>query len=193
MARQRVFDVDTAIKTATEMFWRNGYERTSLADLTTAMGITPPSFYFEFGSKEGLFKRVLEHYAETRLKRVEAAFNQPTTRGLAEHFLYCLADLYTDTDRPPGCLVVNCSLPSADDNRPVRGELARIRDARGEHLRSRFQDAITSGDLPPDADPNALTHFLMCVAWGMAVDAQGGATRADLHRAAALALKAWPS
>ncbi|MDR3485220.1 MAG: TetR/AcrR family transcriptional regulator [Bradyrhizobium sp.] len=188
-----MFDVDTAIETATEMFWRNGYERTSLADLTTAMGITPPSFYFEFGSKEGLFKRVLKHYSETRLKRVEEAFNQPTTRDLAEHFLFCLADLYTETDRPPGCLVVTCSLPSADDDRPVRGELVRIRDARGERLRSRFQDAITGGDLPRDADPDALAHFLMCVAWGMAVDAQGGATRADLQRTAALALKAWPN
>ena len=58
MARTRVFEVDQAIEIATDMFWRNGYERTSLSDLTTAMGITPPSFYFAFGSKEGLFRKV---------------------------------------------------------------------------------------------------------------------------------------
>src|ERR1700733_7112105 len=84
MARPRVFDVDKAVETATELFWRNGYERTSLADLTTAMGITPPSFYFAFGSKEGLFKRALQHYYKTRLSRAEQAFDQPTSRGLAE-------------------------------------------------------------------------------------------------------------
>jgi AcrR family transcriptional regulator len=193
MARPRVFDVDKAVETATELFWRNGYERTSLADLTTAMGITPPSFYFAFGSKEGLFKRALQHYYKTRLSRAERAFDQPTSRGLAEFMLYCLADLYTDADRPPGCLMVNCSLPSANDTGPIRSELAELRNARRERLRNRFQDAINGGDLSPEADPDALAHFLMSVGWGMAIDALGGATRADLHRTAALALKAWPN
>jgi AcrR family transcriptional regulator len=193
MARPRVFDVDKAVETATELFWRNGYEQTSLADLTTAMGITPPSFYFAFGNKEGLFRRTLQHYYKTRLSRAEQAFDQPTARGLAEFMLYCLADLYTDVDRPPGCLMVNCSLPSANDNGPIRSELAELRNARRERLRNRFQDAINGADLPPEADPDALAHFLMSVGWGMAIDALGGATRADLHRTAALALKAWPN
>jgi AcrR family transcriptional regulator len=193
MARARVFDIDKAIETATELFWRNGYERTSLADLTTAMGITPPSFYFAFGSKEGLFKRVVEHYLETRLSQAEEALRQPTARGVAELMLYRLADLYTDTSHPPGCLAVNCSLPCADDTGPIRGELARLREARRERLRNRLQDAQNSGDLPPDADPSELARFLMVVGWGMAFDAQSGASRAELYRTVVRALKAWPN
>ena len=193
MARPRVFDVDKAIETATGLFWRNGYERTSLADLTSAMGITPPSFYFAFGSKEGLFKRVLEHYVETRHSQVEEALTQPTARAVAERMLYRLADLYTDTSRPPGCMAVNCSLPCADDAGPIRAELGRVRDARKERLRIRLQDARDSGDLPPDADPDELARFLMVVGWGMAFDAQTGASRADLYRTVARALKAWPN
>src|SRR5580698_6372860 len=114
MARTRVFNVEEAIETATDLFWRNGYERTSLADLTNAMGITPPSFYFAFGSKDGLFKRVLEHYTRTRLSYAEEALNEPTARGVAEQTLFRLAELYTDPTRPPGCLVVNCALPCSD-------------------------------------------------------------------------------
>jgi AcrR family transcriptional regulator len=193
MARARVFDVDKAIETATELFWRNGYERTSLADLTTAMGITPPSFYFAFGSKEGLFKRVLEHYLKTRLSQAEEALSQPTARKVAELMLHRLADLYTDTAHPPGCLAVNCSLPCADDTGPIRGELARLREARRERLRHRLQDAQNSGDLPPDADPGELARFLMVVGWGMAFDAQSGASRSELYQTVTRALKAWPN
>ena len=48
------------------VFWRQGYEGASMADLTKAMGINPPSLYACFGSKEGLFKAVLERYDQRR-------------------------------------------------------------------------------------------------------------------------------
>ncbi|TCL06320.1 TetR/AcrR family transcriptional regulator [Sodalis ligni] len=192
MARARVFDVDRAIEAATELFWRNGYERTSLANLTKAMGITPPSFYFAFGSKDGLFKTVLERYAKIRLGYAEEALSQPTARGVAEHMLYRMADLYTDPASPPGCLAVNCALPCFDDSGPVRQALSSIREGRRAKLRERFQQARASGDLPADQDPDELARFIMVVGWGMAFDAQSGATRADLYRTVARALKAWP-
>jgi AcrR family transcriptional regulator len=193
MARPRVFDVKKAIETATDLFWRNGYERTSLADLTEAMGITPPSFYFAFGSKDGLFEKVLEHYLSTRLSYAEEALSQPTARGVAEQMLNRLAELYTDPAHPRGCLAVNCALPCADDAIPVRREMAVLRAERRARLRKRFEQARASGDLPADADPDELARFIMVIGWGMAVDAQSGAARADLQRTAARALEAWPS
>ena len=62
MGRPREFDIETALDTAGELFWRKGYEGTSLSDLTGAIGITPPSFYFAFKSKEALFKQVVDRY-----------------------------------------------------------------------------------------------------------------------------------
>lgn len=193
MARPRVFDVEKAIETATDLFWRNGYERTSLADLTRTMGITPPSFYFAFDSKEGLFKRVLENYVRTRLSYAEEALNEPTARGVAEQMLLRLADLYTDPTRPPGCLAVNCALPCHDDATPLRRELAGLREARRARLRDRLLRAQAEGDPPADCDPDALARFVLVVGWGLAFDAQSGATRDDLYRTVAAALKAWPS
>ncbi|CAB3754029.1 HTH-type transcriptional repressor ComR [Paraburkholderia solisilvae] len=193
MARTRVFDVDTAVETATGLFWRNGYERTSLADLTAAMGITPPSFYFAFGSKEGLFKRVLKHYSDTRLGWAEEALQQPTSRGVAECMLYRLADLYTDEAYPPGCLAVNCALPFTDDSASIRREMAQYRAKRRERLRERFQAAKDDGDLPADADADELAHYVMTVGWGLAFAAQSGATRDELYRTVARALQAWPA
>jgi AcrR family transcriptional regulator len=192
MARLRIFDVDAAIETATDLFWRQGYERTSLSDLTGAIGITPPSFYHAFGSKEGLFRKVLEHYRDTRLAYAEEAVNCTTAREVAETMLSRLAELYTDPACPPGCLAVNCSLAGGAPEGSMEGELAALRDARRGRLRQRFERAQDAGDLPADADPEALARFLMTVGWGMASDARSGASRADLLRTAEIALKAWP-
>ena len=60
MGRPREFDVERALDRALDVFWRNGYEGASIADLTAAMGINPPSLYAAFGNKEGLFLAALE-------------------------------------------------------------------------------------------------------------------------------------
>src|ERR1700753_313810 len=101
VGRARGFHIDSAIAVATDLFWQQGYERTSLADLTKAMGITPPSFYFAFGSKEGLFRRVLEQYRLSRLGDAEEALDCAPAREAAEQMLLRLAELYTDPTRPP--------------------------------------------------------------------------------------------
>jgi AcrR family transcriptional regulator len=192
MARARVFDVDAAIKIATDMFWRRGYERTSLSDLTDAMGITPPSFYHAFGSKEGLFRQVLLHYAATRLQTAEDALDCATARDVAEQMLTRFAELYTDPLCPPGCLAANCSLAGGLPEGTMESELATMRRARRHRLRRRFERAKASGDLPKTANAEALARYLMTVGWGMAADARSGATRADLLRTVQLALMAWP-
>jgi AcrR family transcriptional regulator len=191
MARARVFDVDEAIQSASDLFWSNGYERTSLADLTKAMGITPPSFYYEFGSKDGLFKRVLDNYFATRLSWAEEALQEPTARGVAEVMLHRLADLYSDPACPSGCLAVNCSLTYPEDG-ALSEEMGKLKKARRERLRKRFVAARKSGDLPRDADPAELARYVVTFGWGLAHAAKSGATKAQLHRTVERAMKGWP-
>jgi AcrR family transcriptional regulator len=193
MARTRVFDVDEAVTTATDLFWRKGYEHTSLADLTSALGITPPSFYFAFGSKEGLFRKVLEKYRTDRLKWAEAALDCAAAREVAEQMLLRLAKLYTDPKRPRGCLAVNSSLPGGCPDGVMAAEMKRARSARRKRVRDRFVRAQREGDLPPDADPDELARYIITVGWGMAIDAQSGASRSDLIATAERALLAWPT
>jgi AcrR family transcriptional regulator len=193
MPRQRVFDVDAAIAAATDMFWRQGYERTSLADLTERIGVTPPSFYHEFGSKEGLFRRVLERYRATRLQIADDALNCSTAREVAEQMLTRLAKLYTDPPHPPGCLAVNCSLAGGAPEGAIQRELAAARRARRARITKRLERAKADGDLSADADAAALAQFLLTVGWGLASDARAGAKRTELLRTVRLALNAWPS
>ena len=63
--RPRRFDPDAVVVTAQQLFHERGYDAVSVADVTEALGINPPSFYAAFGSKAGLYARVLEHWTAT--------------------------------------------------------------------------------------------------------------------------------
>ncbi|WP_113891991.1 TetR/AcrR family transcriptional regulator [Roseiarcus fermentans] len=190
MGRPREFELDDAIEKATDLFWRNGYEGTSLSDLTTAIGISPPSFYFAFGNKEGLFRKVIERYFAEQSKLAEAALRKPTPRAVATHFLNGYAVVLTDPRHAPGCLAMNSSLPCAAGD-PLRAWLAELREQTRMRFRDRFAEA-RGGGLPAGMDADALARLVMVTAWGLAVEAQSGATRKELRRTVALALPAWP-
>lgn len=195
MGRPREFDIEKALDTAEELFWRKGYEGTSLSDLTGAIGITPPSFYFAFKSKEALFKQVVDRYEHgQQLDFFAEALNQATPLAVAERLLYGFADSYTSKLHPPGCLVLNNSLPCSDKTEEsFRHELAELRKSSRIELRKRFKRFKSSGALPANTDPDALARYVFTIAWGMAVEAQSGASRDDLYRTVKLALKSWPA
>jgi len=194
MGRPREFDIETALDTASELFWRKGYEGTSLSDLTQSIGITPPSFYFAFKSKESLFRQIIDRYQSSHMGFLNEALNRTTPLAVAEGVLYGLADAYTTKAHPPGCLALNCSLPCSDDaDDSIRRALAERREAGRIELRKRFKRFKSSGALPADADPDALARYVFTIGWGMAVEAQSGASRGDLHRTVKLALKSWPA
>src|SRR5437763_10008756 len=95
--RPRAFDLDKALDRALQVFWRKGYEGASLPDLTQAMGINRPSLYAAFGSKEELFRRALDRYAEGPASYVREALNEPTTRAVAERLLGGAVGLLSDS------------------------------------------------------------------------------------------------
>jgi hypothetical protein len=124
---------------------------------------------------------------------MEEAFRQPTARGVAETILYGCADVYRDPSNPRGCLIMNCSLLSSETTVEVRQDLATQRKARRAKLKRRFQEAKASGDLPPDSDPEELARYVMSIEWGLAVEAQSGASKRDLYRIVARAMQGWPT
>lgn len=191
MGRPREFEIDDAIEKATGLFWRNGYDATSLSDLTKTIGISPPSFYFAFGSKEALFKQVVERYFVEQSKIAEAAFRKTTPRAVVKHFLQGYADMITDPLHAPGCLAMNSALPCASGD-PLREWLAELREKTRKRFRDRFAEAPGGQGLPAGMDADSLARLVLVIAWGMAVEAQSGASRKDLRRTIALALPAWP-
>jgi AcrR family transcriptional regulator len=188
----RTFDVDQALDCALKVVWRKGYEGTSLADLTEAMGINRPSLYVAFGNKEELFRKALDRYAAGPAAHMREALEEPTARAVAERLLRETADVLTDPCHPPGCLV-HGALSCGEAAESTRQELNSRRSASEATLRERFERAKSEKDLPPAADAADLTRYVMTVIQGMAVQAAGGASRDELRRVAETALRAWPA
>lgn len=192
VGRPRSFDSEKAIDRAMRVFWRNGYEGTSLPDLTKAMRINRPSLYAAFGNKEALFRKVLDHYAEGPASYVQKALEARTSREVAERLLQGAIDLLTDKRHPGGCLFVQGALACGDEAAAVRSELALRRTAGETALRKRLERAKSEGELSRNLDHTGLARFLSTVIQGMAVQAAGGATRAQLQQVADAALTRWP-
>jgi AcrR family transcriptional regulator len=191
MGRPRAFDADAALDEAMEVFWRHGYEGATIAQLTQAMGINPPSLYACFGSKEGLLKAALDRYTTKRAAFMEDILHAPTAREVAERMLMGIADTQTDPANPPGCLLVQGGLACGTGSENVPFELAARRAKTEEQLRERFVKAKADGDLTATADPVALARYLSAVTVGMGVMASSGADRDALHQVAAVSLKAF--
>lgn len=191
MGRPREFDAETALDQAMEVFWRHGYEGATIAQLTEAMGINPPSLYACFGNKEGLLKAALDRYTELRSAWMEEVLASPTAREVAERMLMGIAEKQTDPANPPGCLLVQGGIACGSGSENVPFELAARRAQNEEQLRDRFIRARAEGDLKPTSDPAALARYVFAVSVGMGVMASSGADREALRQVAAVALKAF--
>jgi AcrR family transcriptional regulator len=110
LGRPREFDLDEALERALLMFWRHGYEGTSVSDLTEANAITRPSLYAAFGSREELFRRALDRCEERTASFLSASLEVPTARAVAEGLLRGAANFHADSSNPPGCLMVHGTL-----------------------------------------------------------------------------------
>jgi AcrR family transcriptional regulator len=191
--RPRSFDVEAALDRALEVFWRQGYEGTSLSDLTTAMKINRPSMYAAFGKKEELFGKVLERYITGPGAFAAHALDAPTARDVVERLLYGAIDLTTGPDTPHGCLNVRGTQACGPESESARRQVIAHRMVGEAALVRRLEQARSEGDLPPESDPADLARFVTTVSDGIAVQAAGGCCPNELRRVAEIALRAWPS
>jgi AcrR family transcriptional regulator len=192
LGRPRAFDRDQALDRALDVFWRKGYEGASLCDLTEAMGINPPSLYAAFGNKEELFRKALDRYMEKHAGVLREMLARPRARDGIAALLSSTADALTDKSSPPGCLLVQGIAGCGDHTQCIRDQLSAKRAANEKTIRERLKRAKAEGELPDDADPRALARYVATVTQGMAVQAAGGATRAELRCIAETAMAAWP-
>ncbi|WP_440639627.1 TetR/AcrR family transcriptional regulator [Bradyrhizobium sp. PUT101] len=190
MGRPREFDAEMALDQAMEVFWRHGYEGATIAQLTEAMGINPPSLYACFGNKEGLLKAALDRYTKLRNIWMEEVVAAPTARAVAERMLMGIADKQTDPANPPGCLLVQGGIACGTGSENVPFELATRRAQNEDQLRDRFVRAKAEGDLKPTSDPAALARYVSAVSVGMGVMASSGADREALRQVASVAVQA---
>jgi AcrR family transcriptional regulator len=188
--RPRAFDRDAALEKATLLFWTKGFEATSIADLTQAMGIGAPSLYAAFGSKEELYAEALHHYVESNQHHVWADFEAAgSARAAVRSFLIDTAAGLTacTAGASRGCMVVLSSVGSEDHAK--LNELSRsTRAVTLDRLLARLEVAKREGEIPESTDVRGLARFVQTVQSGMSILARDGASGADLAAVADVAM-----
>jgi AcrR family transcriptional regulator len=181
MGRPREFDVDHALDTATQLFWRKGYDATSLADLTQAIGISPPSFYAAFQSKEALFHRIVQRYSTAQTDVIGRALAKSSPVEIVRTLMDGIATLFTAPGLVPGCLIMNSALP-VTGGVPFRNVFARQREELRRRLRNRLAEVSAKNEFAsPPLNAATISRLVLSVYWGMAIEAQSGASRKEVR------------
>ncbi|MBV2357067.1 TetR/AcrR family transcriptional regulator; helix-turn-helix transcriptional regulator [Streptomyces sp. J2-1] len=192
MARTKEFDPDTALRAAVELFWQQGYEATSMADLVAHLGVGRASLYATFGSKHDLYLKALDHYTEANDTRLLEELSRPgpalpAVRAVVRRFAEESAGAETASR---GCFVTN----TAAELCPHDPEAARRAEASWARLETLLHAALSraraQGEIPADRDPRALARMLLVLMQGLRVAGKCGADAGRSRDAAEQALRA---
>ena len=191
MARTKAFDPESALHDAMLLFWRQGYEATSVQELVDALGIGRGSLYATFGDKHALFLAALDRYSE----QVFATLLPPlqsggSARDALDQVFARVLDLATAPSHPPGCLMTNTlaelGLRDTDVAQRLLSNYRQLEDALVEVLH-RGQER---GEISERYAAPALARFLLTTMQGLRVLAKAKPDRALLEEAVVVALTA---
>lgn len=195
MGRPRTFDRDKAVEQALHIFWKHGYESTSLSQLKAGIGdgISAPSFYAAFGSKESLFQECMERYLSTYAQVTECLWDtELAPRDAIETALRQSVRMQCERGHPKGCMVAlgTMSAPS-EEHAALVEPLTRSRARTRAGFVACVQRGIDDGELHPDTDPRALAAVFDGFLLGVSTLARDGARHATLDAAITRILSAW--
>lgn len=181
--RPRTFDPDDVLDTVIDVFWELGYDAADTETLSKRTGLTKPSLYNAFGSKEDLFVAALNRYRTVRSKashEILVRAGSPAD-GVQDYFLN-LARNIAAPGRPKGCLLISIALPLKDRLPKVAAELQAASQAGTSEY---FSNQVEMGNLPRDFDVPAAIALMSDLGAALIVQARGGAPLETLKAKAA--------
>ena len=186
------FDREVALHQAMLLFWRHGYEATSLNDLTSALGVKPSSIYTVFGDKKHLFLEAVGCYLSGPVTSESIIAQAPNGQDAARDLLRASAEGFTGADTPAGCLLASSAISCSNAASDVKEELAAIRRGIEARLLDKIVFSVNAGLMPANSNAEALAGLTMAVIQGMSTLARDGATRDKLLLIVDAAMQAWP-
>lgn len=189
MARTKEFDPDKALKIAVNVFWRLGYEHTSLETLMREMGISKQSLYDTFGDKRSIYFRAMSRYRDDTNAYLRGLFAQEKSvkRGFAKIFRAMIRENKAQHER--GCLLMNTNLSRSVDDVEIKEFLRDNQKQVEEIFVAAFTDAQTRGEIGTEKDPVAMSKFFVATIQGMRALARLNHDRKELECISAVALR----
>jgi len=195
MGRPRTFDRQQAVEQAMHLFWEQGYDTTSLSQLKAHIGggISAPSFYAAFGSKEKLFTEAIECYLATYAQVTQCLWDTSLPPAVAiERALRRSSEMQCDAGHPKGCMValgtMNATSPeSLHITQPL--SVSRARTLAGfVHCVER---GVSSGELAPTVDATTLGTTFNSFLLGVSIAARDGVPLTVFNQAISELMKLW--
>ena len=190
MARTKEFDPEAALQAALELFWRRGYEATSMSDLVGHLGVGRASIYATFGNKHELYLKALERYDRAGLPPMLRELSQPgpalpAVRAVVRRYATEAADGQL---RLHGCMVTNAAVELAPHDPAAARHVERNWDQLETVLHSALVRAQAQGELSADRDPLTLARMLLVLLQGLRVVGKASQDPARVRDAAEQAL-----
>lgn len=191
--RPRQFDTEQALSQAMKLFWQQGYQGTSLDDLSKTMGVTKPSLYAAFGDKEQLFLKAFDRYSQLYGGRVrEAVAVQTNVYDAVKAYLNTIADILSDINNPAGCLWVNSTLEGHHFGETIKRKIIGHKAQSEAVLYDRLRQAQIEGQIPIEEDIQALARFFSSIGNAMAVIARVHPDPVKIRQMVEIAMRAMP-
>ena len=166
MARPRSFDPDDVLDVAREVFWRKGFQATSLDEITAASGIAKPSLYAAFGDKDALFLRVLDRYHDGILGWAERTLAQPgSARDAIRQWLIGFIPYCSGEKGQRGCFSIKSASDGSLDQVEVRRSIERYNRRLEELIRARLR--ADRAQFKKGFDPDITAHTIMVIHTGL--------------------------
>jgi TetR/AcrR family transcriptional repressor of nem operon len=166
MARLREFDYEQVLDGALQLFWRGGYEATSLDRLLNEVGLSKSSFYGAFGSKHEMLLASLDRYIETVLQaNLDDLRRGPPREAIIRSFEKILGfQPFSKT-----CFLQVCAIELSGHDQLVRMRVRRGLELFEEAYRDTIVRGQEAGEFAADADARVLSTFLVANLYGLQV------------------------
>ncbi|MFE3898609.1 MULTISPECIES: TetR/AcrR family transcriptional regulator [unclassified Priestia] len=159
MARNKEFDEKEALRKAMELFWRQGYEKTSMQDLVNYMGVHRRSIYDTFGDKHTLFIRALSHYVEVMDVKIKSNITPELTVKQAIRKVFEMV-IYPTDKQPKGCLTVNTAVELSLLDQEVAEKITETFIKTETLLFDLLKHGQEQGEIPEHYDIKGLSKFI---------------------------------
>ncbi|HKX30299.1 MAG TPA: TetR/AcrR family transcriptional regulator [Blastocatellia bacterium] len=182
MARPREFDLDEVLSQIMEIFWKEGYEKTSFAMIEEQTGVKKASLCAAYGDKRNLFLTALRRYQERSLQTCQQQSEQGSATDALRQRLRSAARMASGTEAQRGCFQVNCIIEIA----PHDPEVAALVKAHANRVAAQFAALIRrgqqNGEFRTDTEASILAKYVISSIYGLSVSGKAGMSAREIER-----------
>lgn len=175
VGRPLQFDPEQALGTAMQLFWRKGYEATSLHDLLKVTGLSKSSFYQAFGSKHALFERSINRYKGDMVRDLREMLAKANSgREFIEQIFLAVAAETKGKNARRGCLVMNTASEFSQTDPVISNLVKQGTKAFCEVFEAAVIRAQEEGDINKGRDSKILASYLVTSMSGLKTQVKAG-------------------